>query len=219
MAPTTIFAIGVFTAVLLAFFVYASVRGITSPPPEPVPFDELLQPAEGGDTTHPLRILLAIDGSPCSVAAVQEVAHCQLPKGSAVRVLTALHSRVPVAFDPAFTLAAAHAEELHEQEARGPAVQQAAVNRLRRHRPHLEVTTKIVEGVPKDVILREIAEWHADRVVLGSHGYGRVGRAVLGSTAAAVAAEAPCSVFIARPTPDAEHLTSHDRKDRTAEPA
>jgi hypothetical protein len=38
-------------------------------------------------------------------------------------------------------------------------------------------------------------------------------------TAANVAAEAPCSVFIARPTPDAEHLTSHDRKDRTAEPA
>ena len=61
-----------------------------------------------------------------------------------------------------------------------------------RHPPHLDVTTKVVEGVPKDVIVLEATEWHADRAMLGSHGYGKVGRAVLGSTAA-VAAEAPCS--------------------------
>lgn len=73
--------------------------------------------------------------------------------------------------------------------------------RLRRHRPHLDVTTEVVEGDPKDVILRKATEWHAGRVVLGSHGYGPVGRAVLGSTAAAVAAEAPCSVVIPRPAP------------------
>jgi nucleotide-binding universal stress UspA family protein len=81
---------------------------------------------------------------------------------------------------------------------------QAAATRLRRHRPHLDVTTKVVESVPKDVIVLEATEWHADRVVLVSHGYGKVGRAVLGSTAAAVAAEAPCPVLIARPTPSSE---------------
>jgi nucleotide-binding universal stress UspA family protein len=203
MAPATLVAIGVFTVVLLAIFVYVSVRGITHEPPEPAPFDELLR-ANAGETTHPLRILLAIDGSPCSVAAVNDVAHCRLPNGSAVEVLTAIHSRVPVIPDPAFAFAAGRADDLHEQARRSPEIQQAAVTRLRRHRPHLEVTTKVVEGDPKDVILREATEWHADRVVLGSHGYGRVGRAVLGSTAAAVAAEAPCSVVIARPAPSAE---------------
>jgi len=111
---------------------------------------------------------------------------------------------VPVVFDPAFTLAAGHADEQHEQERRSPEILQSTATRLRRHRPHLDVTTKVVEGDPKDVIVREAIEWHADRVVLGSHGYGRVGRAVLGSTAAAVAAEAPCSVLIARPTPSGE---------------
>jgi nucleotide-binding universal stress UspA family protein len=203
MAPTTLFAIGVFTVVLLAVFVYVSVRGVTHPPAEPPLFDELLR-ADPGEATHPLRILLAIDGSPCSVAAVNDVAHCRLPNGSAVKILNVIHSRVPVMFDPAFTLAAGHVEEQHEQERRSPEILQAAATRLRRHRPHLDVSTKVIEGVPKDVIVLEATEWHADRVVLGSHGYGKVSRAVLGSTAAAVAAEAPCSVLIARPTPSSE---------------
>jgi nucleotide-binding universal stress UspA family protein len=203
MAPIVLFAIGAFTVVLLAIFVYASVRGVTHPPAEPPQFDELLR-AEPGEATHPLRILLAIDGSPCSVAAVNDVAHCRLPNGSAVEILNVIHSGVPVMFDPAFALAAAHAEEQHEQERRSPEILEAAATRLRRHRPHLDVITKVVEGIPKDVILREATEWHADRVVVGSHGYGRAGRAVFGSTAAAVAAGAPCSVVIARPAPSAD---------------
>jgi nucleotide-binding universal stress UspA family protein len=206
MAPTTVFAIGVFTVVLLAVFVYVSVRGVTKAPVEPVPFDELLR-ADSGEAMHPLRVLLAVDGSPCSVAAVNEVAHCRLPNGSAIEVLTAIHSRVPRIPDPAFAFIAGRAEDLVEQERRSPEIQQAAVARLKRHRPHVDVTTKVVEGDPTDVILREAAEWHADRVVLGSHGYGAVGRAVLGSTAGGVAAGAPCSVVIARPATRREEPT------------
>lgn len=214
MAPATLFAIGVFTVVLLAIFVYVSVRGVTKPAAEPVSFDELLR-ADAGEATHAIRVLLAIDGSPCSVAAVNDVAHCRLPNGSAVEVLTAIHSRVPAIPDPAFAFAAGRADDLHEQARRSPEIQQAALTRLRRHRPHLEVTTKVVEGDPKDVILREATEWHADRVVLGSHGYGRVGRAVLGSTAAAVAAEAPCSVLIARSAPSGDDSLSISRTEDT----
>lgn len=161
--------------------------------------DERRKDDDGAHGMRPLRILLAIDGSPCSVAALDEVAHCRLPAGSAVRVVTAIHSRVPNIPDPAFAIAAAHAEDINLQARRGPEIQEMAVERLRRHRPHLDVTTRIVEGVPKDVILQEASEWHADRIVLGSHGHGAVGRAVLGSTAAAVAANAGCSVLIARP--------------------
>jgi len=200
MTPTTLFTIGVFTLVLLGIFVYVSIRQGTHPPAELAAFHELLR-ANPVETMHPLRILLAVDGSPCSVAAVNDVAHFRLPNGSAVQVLTAIHSRVPLIPDPAFAFVAGREEDLHEQARRSPEIQQAAVMRLRRHRPHLQVTTKVVEGAPKDVIVREAAEWRADRVVLGSHGHGHAGRADLGSTAAGVAAEAVCSVVIARPAP------------------
>jgi nucleotide-binding universal stress UspA family protein len=74
----------------------------------------------------------------------------------------------------------------------------AAAKHLETHQRQATILTKTVEGVPKQEILREATAWGADRIVLGSHGRGRAQRAVLGSTASAVAAEAPCTVQIAR---------------------
>ena len=65
------------------------------------------------------------------------------------------------------------------------------------------MSTRIREGIPKDVIVEEAREWGADLIVLGSHGYGFVKRLVLGSVAAAVVAAAPCSVQVVR----AKHAT------------
>lgn len=148
-----------------------------------------------------MKVLLAIDGSPSSLAAVSKLASCHLPSGSAVEVVTAIHSRVPVVpdFPPwAFTSVAAHADSVRKQQEHAPELLEAAVKHLRPGRRHLQVTTKVLEGSPKDVILREASEWGADRIVLGSHGYGPVGRAVLGSTAAGIAAAARCSVHIVK---------------------
>jgi nucleotide-binding universal stress UspA family protein len=153
-----------------------------------------------------MKILLAIDGSAPSVAAVQEVAHCPLPQGSTIELLYAIHSRLPVIpdFPPwAVTIAAAHGESIREQTRHAPEVLEAAAKHLQTHQRHATIVTQTVEGVPKDEILREAAAWGADRIVLGSHGRGRVQRAILGSTAAGVAAEAPCTVEIARPRPAA----------------
>jgi nucleotide-binding universal stress UspA family protein len=201
IAPSTLVLIGVATAVLLAIFVYLTIRGVTEPQRSPVPLGEQLYQADV-DPKRPLKVLLAIDGSPCSMSAVGELASCRLPKGSAIEVLTAIHSRVPVVpdFPPwAFTIAAAHADSVTKQQKHAPELLEAVVKHLQPRRRHLEVTTRIVEGPPRDVIIREASWWGADRIVLGSHGYGPVRRAVLGSVAAGVAAEAPCSVYIVRP--------------------
>jgi nucleotide-binding universal stress UspA family protein len=58
--------------------------------------------------------------------------------------------------------------------------------------------TKILEGNAKEVIVEEAREWRADLIVVGSHGYGRLRRMVLGSVAGAVVANAPCSVQVVR---------------------
>jgi nucleotide-binding universal stress UspA family protein len=75
---------------------------------------------------------------------------------------------------------------------------EAASRLVRAASPAISVTTKILEGVPKDVIVQEASDWNADLIVLGSHGYGRVRRMVLGSVAGAVVAKAPCSVQVVR---------------------
>jgi nucleotide-binding universal stress UspA family protein len=142
----------------------------------------------------------------CTVAAslfvaVQEVAQYFLPEDSTIELLYVIHSRLPVIpdFPPwAVTIAAAHGESVRAQTRHASEVLAAAAKRLQMYQRQATIVTKTVEGVPKDEILREAWEWGADRIVMGSHGRGRADRAILGSTAAAVAARAPCTVQIAR---------------------
>jgi nucleotide-binding universal stress UspA family protein len=145
-----------------------------------------------------MRVLLAIDGSLHSDAAVAEVAARPWPEGTSFEVLTVVHSAAPMIPDPAFMMAAIHIEQSNEQLRHAPDIVNAARDVIRHHAPSVDVTTKILEGVPKDVIVEEARAWDADLIVVGSHGYGALKRLVLGSVATAVVASAPCSVQVAR---------------------
>jgi nucleotide-binding universal stress UspA family protein len=149
-----------------------------------------------------MKILLAIDGSPHSHAALVEFATRPWPNGTEAQIVTVVHSSIPLIFDPAFFLAAAHMEQTLDRRRDAPALVEAAADMIRHANLNVSVTTKIIEGIPKDAIVEEAQRWGADLIVLGSHGYGRVRRVVLGSVAAAVVANAPCSVQVVR----AKHL-------------
>lgn len=165
-----------------------------------------------------MKVILAFDGSEHSQAALAEVASREWPADTEIKVLTVIHSRWPIVGDPFFTVSSAHMESMQEQERDAPELLKHAVEEIRSQAPRLAVTSKAVEGVPHEVIVREAEDWEADLIVLGSHGYGRVGRALLGSVAAAVAVEAPCAVEIirmGRPRVAARH-TSHKPAGRQA---
>ena len=145
-----------------------------------------------------MKVLLAIDGSPHSQAALEELASRDWPNGTEVEVLTVVHSKWPLVGDPLFTIASAHEESILDQRHQAPELLDAAVARLRAGHRGLPITSQTLEGVPHEVIVAEAERWHADLIMLGSHGYGRIRRAVLGSVAAAVAVEANCAVEIIR---------------------
>jgi nucleotide-binding universal stress UspA family protein len=149
-----------------------------------------------------MKVLLAIDGSPHSHAAVVEFATRPWPGGTEVEILTVVHSSIPLLFDPAFVAVAAHMQQTLDQRRDAPALVEAAAHMIREANPGVSVSTKIIEGIPHDAIVEEAQEWGADLIVLGSHGHGRVRRVILGSVAGAVVAKAPCSVQVVR----AKHL-------------
>lgn len=62
----------------------------------------------------------------------------------------------------------------------------------------MKITTKVLSGSPKRVILEEAEAFGADLIVVGSHGYGMFERFLLGSVSQAVALHAKCSVEIVR---------------------
>ena len=145
-----------------------------------------------------MRVLLAIDGSPFSEAAIAEVAERPWPQGTVVEVLTVVHSSTPMAIDPAFVMAAIHVDQMEEQRHLASALVAAAAEQINRRAPDVAVVSRVLEGNPKDVIVEEAEEWDANLIVMGSHGYGRFRRMILGSVAGAVVANAGCSVQVVR---------------------
>ena len=53
-----------------------------------------------------------------------------------------------------------------------------------------------VEGPPVKTLLEEAARLEADMIIVGSHGYGRVARALLGSVSAGLVRQAACPVLV-----------------------
>lgn len=146
-----------------------------------------------------MKILLAIDGSVYSDAAVNEVMERTWPAGSEVKVISAVELAYLPAAEP-WAIAPTYYGELDNaaQERACDAVNSAAKKLAERPEKTLLVTTATPTGSPKQVILDEAEVWGADLVVLGSHGYGAWNRILLGSVSNAVATHAKCCVEIVR---------------------
>jgi len=152
-----------------------------------------------------MKILLAIDGSPCSSAAVNEVAERPWPAGSEVKIISAMERPVPPMTEP-WAMPPDYFEGLEKaaREQAQAAVESAAARFGQGEGKQLQVTAEIIEGSPKHVILDEAEQWSADLIVVGSHGYRGLKRLWLGSVSHAVATHAKCSVEIVRCRPSSE---------------
>jgi len=151
-----------------------------------------------------MRILVAVDGSPCSEAAVRSIAQRPWPADSEVEVVTVVHTNMPTIPDPTLTGVAMHWTALEEDRQRAPERVRNAEEQLRS--AGISVTGAVLEGHPADAIIEEADRWNADLLVVGSHGYGAVKRLVLGSVSQRVASHAHCSVEIVR----CPHLADQD---------
>jgi nucleotide-binding universal stress UspA family protein len=167
-----------------------SVEIVRRPAPEP-----LASPAA-------MKILVATDGSDCSMAAVRSVAERPWPAGSQTRVISvvpvilavgASHPLPPI-YLPSDTL------ETLQNEARDRAEEATASAHEVLREAHLEPakTEFLPTGDARQVILDEAADWGADLIVLGSHGYHGIDRLMLGSVSESVAMHARCSVEVIR---------------------
>ena len=152
-----------------------------------------------------MKILLATDGSDCSKTAVNSVAERPWPEGSEVKIVSAME--IPYA-PPTETwiLPDGYYLELERvTKEQAAAAVKDAVERIESGKGSgLEISTKIISGSAREVILDEAERWGADLIVLGSHGYSGWQRFLLGSVSHAVATHAHCSVEIVRQKPHAE---------------
>lgn len=149
-----------------------------------------------------MKILLAIDGSPCSDAAVEEVGRRPWPEGSAIKVLNAFELPAPPTPE-AWAIPLNYFEEMDVAlRKQAQTIIDRAIQTLK---PKLNKTialdAAIIPGPARTVILDEAEDWGADLIVLGSHGYRAWERFLLGSVSQAVVSHAKCSVEVVRCLP------------------
>lgn len=148
-----------------------------------------------GTTARPAphgQIMLATDLGPASAAATDE----------AFRLAAALHAKLLVVsvIDPrTLQLPGGRFRSRIDQE-RGRLEAAAAELVLRGRRDQVPTSFLIWEGDPAESIIDAAQSEGADMIVVGSHGRGALGRALIGSVSDQVVRRAPCPILVVRTT-------------------
>lgn len=155
------------------------------------------------------RILVGVDQTPASLAAVRQAGRLAEPGGTLT--FLAAWTIPPRMLEPeaAVTMLAAATGPPATYGVLGPSAADDEAAALRRraaeHAVGLASTevaptaTKVVEGIAWEELLAEVARERGTLVVVGSHGHGRFTGIWRHTTVTEVVHKSPCSVLVARP--------------------
>jgi nucleotide-binding universal stress UspA family protein len=142
-----------------------------------------------------MKILVGVDGSACSVVALDLVSSLRWPTGTQITLLAAYE--VPMDWTGGVASTMDWVGDVED------ATREALEEQLEGLAPRLaergyEVERLVVRGRAASAIVDVARERRVDLVVTGSRGRGPLRSMLLGSVAAEVAADAPCPVLVAR---------------------
>jgi len=143
-----------------------------------------------------MKVMIGVDDSPCSQAALEFVRRVSWPPDTTVMVVSSVATPVSAyvaAYAPTGLDFGSWADDLmkyHQQVAsRGEAVLRGA---------GLRVASRVLEGDARETLVEEARRERADLVVVGSHGRTGLDKLVMGSVASHVVTHAPCSVLVVK---------------------
>ena len=149
-----------------------------------------------------MKILVATDGSNYSKAAIDALANIVAKPGmTAFKIVSSVEFPIVLPTNEFIVASAEYYDEFekagHEQAKKSVEHAETQI-RLLFPDETLDITAEVVSGSPQRVLVEKAAEWNADLIVVGSHGYGFWSRALLGSVSNSVVQHAPCSVLVVR---------------------
>lgn len=146
-----------------------------------------------------MKILIAIDDSPCSAAALEQMLKREWSEKSEIKIATVIEpfvygSMAPTMY-PEFAQSVANAErdyiDFNER------LVKSQVDRLQQALK-CKVEGAVLHGAVAETIVAEAKSWKADLIVLGSHGRRGVQKFFLGSVSEKVLRLADCSVEVVK---------------------
>ena len=145
-----------------------------------------------------MKILLATDGSAHSKAMVKQFAARIFAPNTKVRIISAYDRSYVNYTSPMGVLNEFYTEADNQLLKFVEAATENAATIFHKVNPKLSISTAVIEGSAKSVILQEAEKFGANLIVVGSHGHGAIAGFLLGSVSQAVALHARCSVEIVR---------------------
>lgn len=151
-----------------------------------------------------MKILFAADGTKYSECALETISKFNFSIGDELKIITVVDMAVPltVDIDAEHLPTAAEIEQIFKENAKKTV--SATEEKIQSLFPGaaFSLTTEILIGSPGNKIVESANRMKADLIVVGSHGYNRPERMLLGSVSDSVVHHAPCSVLVVRTVKD-----------------
>lgn len=147
-----------------------------------------------------MKIILATDGTKQSEAAIEITRALNLNAGDEIQVISVVDMALPLSVD----IYAGYQPSTEEIESavkeNVEMILETTGNKLRAifAEKNITVVTELLTGSPESRIVEKAEEISADLIIVGSHGYNRWERLLLGSVSDSVIHHAPCSVLVVR---------------------
>ncbi len=143
-----------------------------------------------------MRVIIGVDDSPCSEAAVEFVSRVSWPSDTTVMVVSSVEMPVPdyaTPYAPANVELGLWLDELTKYREQVVSRDETVLKRA-----GLRAGSSVLQGDPRETLVEEAKREPADLLVVGSHGWTGMDRLVMGSVASHVVTHAPCSVLVVK---------------------
>lgn len=133
-----------------------------------------------------MKILVALDSSNYADGILEEIANRSWNAGTEIRLVTTTE-----------TTGHWDADDQYLNQCQF-ILNERAKRLTKKMRADLKIIGEVIEGSASSMINKTAKEWGADLIVIGSHGDTGIRKTGIGSVAAAVVNEAPCSVEVVK---------------------
>jgi nucleotide-binding universal stress UspA family protein len=147
-----------------------------------------------------MRVILATDGTIQSEAAIEITRTLNLNSGDEIIVISVVDMALPLSVDIYAGYQPSTEEIENTVRDNAQKVLETTSNKLKELFAEKGVTilAELLNGSPESRIVEKAEETFADLIIVGSHGYNRWERLLLGSVSDSVIHHAPCSVLVVR---------------------
>ncbi len=146
-----------------------------------------------------MKILLAIDGTKHSDSAVETIKNFQFSETDEIKIVSVVDMALPLAIDIYAGYVPTTSEIETTARENAEKVLETTSQKIREIvSADVFISTEILFGSPESRIVETAEKFGADLIIVGSHGYNRWERLLLGSVSDSVVHHAPCSVLVVR---------------------